>query len=317
MTGMPFCRSCASRAIPGIEVVSSGPVCAHHRDRRRPRHAGRRTGRRTTASRSTVRFPDLKSLPAIIARVRRVFDLAADPVAIGAHLSQDPLLAPLVAARPGPAGSRRVGRIRTRGARHSWAADHRVGGDEARRQAGCAVRRESRRSRRARSGADACVSHAAAIGRVPIWRRSACRRPGGTALSSLAAAVVADPVIFGPRRSLEEAIAQLRSLAGIGEWTAQYIAMRELREPDAFPAADIGLLRAMRDREGVRPHPPNCSRTPSDGDPGAPMPRCISGRPKRTHPRQLKRCSMTSKLPERLRPGPAGNADRRSADRHR
>jgi AraC family transcriptional regulator of adaptative response / DNA-3-methyladenine glycosylase II len=40
-------------------------------------------------------------LPAIIARVRRVFDLVADPLAIGAHLSRDPTLAPLVAARPG------------------------------------------------------------------------------------------------------------------------------------------------------------------------------------------------------------------------
>jgi AraC family transcriptional regulator of adaptative response / DNA-3-methyladenine glycosylase II len=74
-----------------------------------------------------------------------------------------------------------------------------------------------------------------------------------TALSALAAAVVADPLIFGPRRSLEEAVDQLRSLAGIGEWTAQYIAMRELREPDAFPSADIGLMRAMTDRNGVRP----------------------------------------------------------------
>jgi AraC family transcriptional regulator of adaptative response / DNA-3-methyladenine glycosylase II len=76
-----------------------------------------------------------------------------------------------------------------------------------------------------------------------------------TALSSLAAAVVADPLIFGPRRSLEEAITQLRSLAGIGEWTAQYIAMRELRDPDAFPAAGIGLMRAMRNGRGMRPSP--------------------------------------------------------------
>jgi AraC family transcriptional regulator of adaptative response / DNA-3-methyladenine glycosylase II len=75
------------------------------------------------------------------------------------------------------------------------------------------------------------------------------------ALSSLAAAVVADPMIFGPRRSLEAAIDQLRSLPGVGEWTAQYIAMRELREPDAFPAADIGLLRAMTDAGGIRPLP--------------------------------------------------------------
>jgi AraC family transcriptional regulator of adaptative response / DNA-3-methyladenine glycosylase II len=76
-----------------------------------------------------------------------------------------------------------------------------------------------------------------------------------TALSSLAASVIADPSIFGPRRDLEEAVAQLRSLAGIGEWTAQYIAMRQLREPDAFPAADIGLMRAMRDASGVRRSP--------------------------------------------------------------
>jgi AraC family transcriptional regulator of adaptative response / DNA-3-methyladenine glycosylase II len=76
------------------------------------------------------------------------------------------------------------------------------------------------------------------------------------ALSSLAAAVVADPLIFGPRRSLEEAIAQLRSIAGVGESTAQYIAMRELREPDAFPTADIGPMRATNDdRSGVRPSP--------------------------------------------------------------
>ena len=46
-----------------------------------------------------------------------------------------------------------------------------------------------------------------------------------------------------------------RALPGIGEWTAQYIAMRALREPDAFPAADIGLLRAMAGADGTRPTP--------------------------------------------------------------
>src|SRR5262249_13616732 len=51
--------------------------------------------------RATIRFANLRNLPAIIARLRRVFDLAADPVAIGAHLGQDPLLTPLIAARPG------------------------------------------------------------------------------------------------------------------------------------------------------------------------------------------------------------------------
>jgi AraC family transcriptional regulator, regulatory protein of adaptative response / DNA-3-methyladenine glycosylase II len=72
-------------------------------------------------------------------------------------------------------------------------------------------------------------------------------------LLAVAAAVVADPYIFAAGRSLQEAVAQLRTLPGIGEWTAEYIAMRQLREPDAFPAADIGLMRAMAGSEGPRP----------------------------------------------------------------
>ena len=42
---------------------------------------------------------------------------------------------------------------------------------------------------------------------------------------------------------MEERLAQLRAIAGIGEWTADYIALRALREPDAFPARDLGMLR--------------------------------------------------------------------------
>src|SRR5262249_30700292 len=54
-------------------------------------------------------------------------------------------------------------------------------------------------------------------------------------------------------RELAEAVARLRAIPGIGEWTAQYVAMRELREPDAFPAADAGILRALErlDADGV------------------------------------------------------------------
>ena len=53
------------------------------------------------ALRATVRFAKLTALPAIIARLRRVFDLAADPAPIAAHLAKDPTLAPLVKSRPG------------------------------------------------------------------------------------------------------------------------------------------------------------------------------------------------------------------------
>ena len=54
-----------------------------------------------SALRATVRFPRLELLPKIIARIRRCFDLGADPVAISAALARDPVLAPLVEARPG------------------------------------------------------------------------------------------------------------------------------------------------------------------------------------------------------------------------
>jgi AraC family transcriptional regulator of adaptative response / DNA-3-methyladenine glycosylase II len=67
--------------------------------------------------------------------------------------------------------------------------------------------------------------------------------------------VAADRAIFTPRADLESAIAALKALPGVGEWTAQYIALRDLREPDAFPQADIGLLRGMADEAGLRPTP--------------------------------------------------------------
>jgi AraC family transcriptional regulator of adaptative response / DNA-3-methyladenine glycosylase II len=75
------------------------------------------------------------------------------------------------------------------------------------------------------------------------------------AIATLAAAAIADPRLFQPPRDVEEAVGRFTDLKGIGEWTAQYIAMRALREPDAFPAADVGLLRAMATRDGTRPTP--------------------------------------------------------------
>jgi AraC family transcriptional regulator of adaptative response / DNA-3-methyladenine glycosylase II len=63
------------------------------------------------------------------------------------------------------------------------------------------------------------------------------------ALGSLAHAAIAQPDLFEAANTLEETIARLRSVPGIGEWTAQYIALRGLHHPDAFPASDIGILR--------------------------------------------------------------------------
>ena len=93
--------------------------------------------------------------------------------------------------------------------------------------------------------------------RLAVADLTALGMPGARAraLSALAASAAADPQLFDRDQDLDTAIARLKALPGIGEWTAQYIALRALREPDAFPAADIGLLRAMAGPDGVRPTP--------------------------------------------------------------
>lgn len=65
------------------------------------------------------------------------------------------------------------------------------------------------------------------------------------AISALAAAVVQTPHLLTQAQTLDESIHTLCQLPGIGDWTAHYIAMRALREPDAFPTGDLGLLRAI------------------------------------------------------------------------
>ena len=78
-------------------------------------------------------------------------------------------------------------------------------------------------------------------------------RSRAATLSAVAQACLATPALLERQDSLEHALAQWRALPGIGDWTAQYIAIRQLREPDAFPAADVGLMQAIEKLEGSRP----------------------------------------------------------------
>jgi AraC family transcriptional regulator of adaptative response / DNA-3-methyladenine glycosylase II len=243
----------SARAIPGVEIVTGDTY-------RRSIAIGAISGVISVAPAAKnridvqVRFPDMAVLPQIIARVRRVFDLAADPDTIGAHLAADPILAPLVAARPG---------LRVPGAWDGFElAVRAIFGQQITVPAATkllgklvqafgdplpATMKES-------EGLSHLFPSAARIATADLTP------PGipsarAMAVTSLAQAISADPAIFSRGASLEDAIVKLRALPGIGEWTAQYIAMRELREPDAFPAADIGLLRAMADGDGRRPSP--------------------------------------------------------------
>ena len=242
-----------ARAIPGVERVEGN---SYLRSIALGTHAG--TIRVAPAAKNcvevTIRFPDISALPQIIARVRRVFDLAADPEMIGAHLSADPALAPLVAARPG---------LRVPGAWDGFELAMRaIFGQQitvpaATKLLGNLVACHGK-PLSVTMLHDEGISHLfPTAARVAAIDPATLAMPGAraTAVISLARAVSADPQIFSSGADLEEAIAKLRALPGVGEWTAQYIAMRELREPDAFPAADIGLLRAMADASGRRPSP--------------------------------------------------------------
>jgi AraC family transcriptional regulator of adaptative response / DNA-3-methyladenine glycosylase II len=231
-----------ARAIPGVEVVEhgsyrrtigmdgfTGSVMVTHLPQRQSLGV-------------TIRFPRVQSLPAIISRVRRLFDLGADIETIDSHLSLDLLLAPLVAQRPGlraPGGwdgfelavrailGQQVSVAAARRLAEQLVAAHgkRVSSDFA---------AEPRLTHVFPEATELLQADSIQVG-MPEARRSA--------LKELAAAAVADPNLFRPLGTIEEAIAKLRQIRGVGEWTAQYIALRALREPDAFPAADIGLLR--------------------------------------------------------------------------
>ena len=197
-----------------------------------------------------VHFPRLAALPVIVSRVRRLFDVESDPVVITAHLSADPMLRPLVLARPG---------LRVAGA---WSGfelavrailGQQITVNAARELAGRLV------ARFGRPFSSQAPGLAPAITRLfPTPRRLAAADPAAfglpraraRAVMSLARTMDLNPQIIESGRSLEDAVSALKMLPGIGEWTAQYIAMRELREPDAFPAGDIALQRAMETLAG-------------------------------------------------------------------
>jgi len=236
------------RAIPGMERVTDE---TYSRTIRFGDDQGTVTVRpgEGDALRVTVRFPRLSALPAIIARIRRVFDLSAEPLAITAHLARDPALAPLIAARPG---------LRAPGAWDGFElAIRAVLGQQitvgaAIRLAGKLVAKHGALMLEPRDGLTHVFPQPEIVAAADLATLG-MPRSRAQALSAVAAAVVEDPHLFNADRGLEEAIARLKAIRGVGEWTAQYIALRQMRLPDAFPAADVGLMRAMTGADGRRP----------------------------------------------------------------
>jgi AraC family transcriptional regulator of adaptative response / DNA-3-methyladenine glycosylase II len=207
---------------------------------------------------ATIRFPGVRALPDVVTRIRRVFDLGADVVAIVEHLARDPLLAPLVAARPG---------LRAPGAWDGFElAVRAVLGQQVSVGAGQKLGSRLAQMCGARRTGDAAAVDALTLAfpdatRVLGADLSALGMPDARrrTLVAVAEATLADPQLFQPRRTLDETVASLRAIRGVGEWTAHYIALRAAREPDAFPASDVALLRSAADHAGRRPTPAELS----------------------------------------------------------
>ncbi len=227
-----------ARAIDGIERVESG---CYRRTVVEQGQVGSIEVRHSGDDESlaaTIRLPTVSALPAIIARIRRTFDLDADITAIGQHLARDPLLAPLLAARPG---------LRVPGGWDGFELAVRailgqqISVDAARRLASQLVRLCGTRAPGDLGSTFPTPAQVAAADLAPMKMPRARKE----ALTALANAALDDPRLFHPLDSVEETVARLRAIRGIGEWTAQYIALRAAREPDAFPASDAALLRGF------------------------------------------------------------------------
>jgi AraC family transcriptional regulator of adaptative response / DNA-3-methyladenine glycosylase II len=232
----------ALRATPGIEVFDE-------RGYRRTFRAGAAAGTLSVAQdragncvRLVLRLPALGDLQAVVARVRRLFDLDADPLRIGRQLARSPELAARVRARPG---------LRVPGAWDGFElAVRAVLGQQVsvRGATTLAGRLVARFGEPLPAPAEAGLTHlfpepaaladadVAAIG-LPRARAASIR--------ALAGAVAKGKLPLDGGLELSDLVVRLCEIPGIGAWTAHYIAMRACGETDAFPAGDLGLRRAF------------------------------------------------------------------------
>ena len=171
------------------------------------------------------------------ATARRAFDLAADPADIAVAFQRDPLLAPLVRRRPG---------LRIPGVWDPFECVVRavIGQQVSVAAARTLVARLVARAGQAVAGGADGLTHLfpspAAMASADLDGLGLTGARVG-ALRALAAAVAGGLDLTGPA---DEVIDALAALPGIGAWTAQYVALRALGEPDVLPAADLVLRRA-------------------------------------------------------------------------
>jgi AraC family transcriptional regulator, regulatory protein of adaptative response / DNA-3-methyladenine glycosylase II len=227
------------RAVPGLERWDGA---SYRRSLRLPH------GHATVACSATdggviaeFRLADLRDLAAGVARVRRMLDLDADPEAVAQVLGADPLLAPLLAARPGLriAGGVDPHEIVVRavvGQQVSVAGARTVVGRFVTAMGdplGVADPELDRVFPTAERLAD--VDPAALS--MPLSR--------GRALVGVCRSLAAGDLVLDAGVDRAASAAALQRFAGIGPWTAAYVAMRGLGDPDVMLAGDLGVRRAV------------------------------------------------------------------------
>jgi AraC family transcriptional regulator of adaptative response / DNA-3-methyladenine glycosylase II len=236
-------RFLSARAIPGVECVTGDTyqrtVCVggHRGWLRVSPLAGRNL---LAVDLATALAP---ALPAILARLRNLFDLDARPDLIAGQLALDPLLAPWVKRHPG---------LRVPGAFDAFELGIRaiLGQQVSVRGASTLAGRLVQQFGEAIETPFACLNRIAPAAETLASARSAALAGIGLpatraeSLRSLANAIARREIDLEPGVNPMAMIAKLVELPGIGPWTAEYIAMRALRWPDAFPATDLGLVKA-------------------------------------------------------------------------
>ena len=189
-----------------------------------------------------VQLDTVSSLTSVVRRTRHLFDLDADPQAVETHLGRDPRLRPLLKARPG---------LRVPGAFDGFEAAVRavLGQQVSVRAATTLAGRLVERFGQPLEHPSGSLTHRFPDpGELAEADVATIGLPGkrATTIRTLATAVANGELPLDGTGDDEEVRERLTRIPGIGPWTVSYISMKILRDPDAFPAADLGVRQAMQ-----------------------------------------------------------------------
>jgi AraC family transcriptional regulator of adaptative response / DNA-3-methyladenine glycosylase II len=234
----------ASRAIPGVEKVEGGAYFRTARFGERSGIVSVRHDPKIGALRAEVSLSLRESLMPIVRRLRTLFDLDAHPDAIRRSLRTDRALARFVEKRPG---------LRVPGAFDGFETLVRalVGQQVSVRAATTLAGRIARELGEPIStpitGLERTFPSSRRLARTSEDRICKLGLPGarGRALIALAQSVERGELHLMKNGDPTAELEKLKALPGIGEWTAEVAALRVFGWPDAFPASDLGVKKAL------------------------------------------------------------------------